>query len=153
MVISLCIRIYHYEYALWNVSNHTAGAFDLLERSCTIAYKKRKMRLVPKNKWWQFKIHSINPKWRMMTRMWCRRPEGKSVVYSIWIYKIQHVVYGNIVGYMARFIARGFSQKEGIDYEKTFAPIACWNIVTSKNILYVSFFCGPRWSYRENHLY
>ena len=27
----------------------------------------------------------------------------------------------------------------------------CWNIVTSKNILYV-FLCGPRWFYRENHL-
>ena len=27
-----------------------------------------------------------NPKWRMMTRMRCRRPEGKFVVSSIWIY-------------------------------------------------------------------
>ena len=52
------------------------------------------------------------------------RPEGKSIVSSIWIYKIQHVVYGNIVGYKAIFVARGFSQKEGIDYEETFAPVA-----------------------------
>ena len=50
-------------------------------------------------------------------------PEGKSVVYSIWIYKIQHAVDGNIVGHKARFVARGFSQKEGIDYEETFAAI------------------------------
>ena len=49
------------------------------------------------------------------------RPEGKSVVSSIWIYKIQHTVDGNIVGYKARFVARGFSQKEGIDYKETFA--------------------------------
>ena len=40
---------------------------------------------------------------------------------SIWIYNIQHAVYGNIVGYKARFIARGFSHKEAIDYEETFA--------------------------------
>ena len=51
------------------------------------------------------------------------RLEGKSVVSSIWNYKIQHVVDGNIVGYKARFVARGFSQKEGTDYEETFAPL------------------------------
>ena len=53
------------------------------------------------------------------------RPEGKSIVSSIWIYKIQHAVDGNIVGYKARFVARGFSQKEGIDYEETFVATRC----------------------------
>ena len=48
------------------------------------------------------------------------RPEGKSVVSSIWIYKIQHEIDDNIVGYEERFVAQGFSQKEGIDYEETF---------------------------------
>ena len=57
---------------------------------------------------------------RMMSRMRCRRPEGKSIVYSICICKIHHAVVGNIVGYKARFVARDFSQKEGIDYEERF---------------------------------
>ena len=52
-----------------------------------------------------------------------RRPEGKSVMSSIWIYTIQYAVDVNIVGYKERFIARGFSQKEGINYEETFAAI------------------------------
>ena len=59
----------------------------------------------------------------MMSRMWYRRPEGKSVMSSIWIYKIQHVVDGNIMGYKVIFVARGFSQKEGINYEETFVAI------------------------------
>ena len=58
---------------------------------------------------------------RVMSSMRYRRTEGKSVVSSIWIYNIQHVVDGNIMGYKAGFVARGFSQKEGIDYEETFA--------------------------------
>ena len=56
----------------------------------------------------------------MMTRMRCQIPEGKSVVSFIWNYKSQHAVDDNIVGYKERFVARGFSQKEGIDYEETF---------------------------------
>jgi hypothetical protein len=52
------------------------------------------------------------------------RPEGKSVVTSKWIYKIKHTVDGSIERHKTRFVARGFSQVEGIDYEETFAPVA-----------------------------
>ena len=52
------------------------------------------------------------------------RPEGKSVVTSKRICKIKHVADSSIEKNKARFVARGFSQKEGIDYEETFAPIA-----------------------------
>ena len=51
------------------------------------------------------------------------RPHGKSVVTSKWIYKIKHATDGSIEKYKAIFVARGFSQKEGIDYEETFAPV------------------------------
>ena len=44
------------------------------------------------------------------------RPEWKSVVTSKWIYKIKHAIEGSIEKYKARFMARGFSQKEGINY-------------------------------------
>jgi hypothetical protein len=52
------------------------------------------------------------------------RPEGKSVVTSKWIYKIKHGDDGSIEKYKERFVARGFSQVEGVDYDETFAPIA-----------------------------
>jgi hypothetical protein len=52
------------------------------------------------------------------------RPKEKSVVTSKWVYKIKHVADRSVDKYKARFITRGFSQKEGEDYDKTFAPVA-----------------------------
>jgi hypothetical protein len=51
-------------------------------------------------------------------------PEGKYVVTSKWIYKIKHAADGSIEKYKVRFVARGFSQVEGVDYDETFAPVA-----------------------------
>jgi hypothetical protein len=59
------------------------------------------------------------------------RPKSKDVVSSKWLFKIKHVVDGSIEKYKERFVTRGFSQKEGIDYEEAFAPIVrCTSIKT-----------------------
>ena len=57
------------------------------------------------------------------------KPEGKSIVSSKWICKIKHAADGSIEKYKARFVAIGFSQKEGIDYEETFAPVALYTSI------------------------
>jgi hypothetical protein len=66
------------------------------------------------------------------------RREGKSVVTSKWIYKIKHVVDGSIKKYKARFVAKGFSQIEGVDYDKTFAPVARYTSIRSIIVLATS---------------
>ena len=40
------------------------------------------------------------------------RPKGKLVVTSKWTFRIKHATNGSIEKYKARFVARGFSQKE-----------------------------------------
>jgi hypothetical protein len=52
------------------------------------------------------------------------RPEGKRVVGSRWLYNVKHAAYGSMEKYKACLMDKGFSLKEGIDYEETFAPVA-----------------------------
>ena len=57
------------------------------------------------------------------------RPEGKKVVRSRWIYKVKHTTDRSVEKYKVRFVAKGFSQKEGIDYEETFAPVSRYSSI------------------------
>ena len=51
-----------------------------------------------------------NDSWEIVSR-----PKNKSVVTSKWIYKITHTTDDSIDRYKEIFVARAFSQKEGID--------------------------------------
>ena len=59
------------------------------------------------------------------------RPVKKSVVTSRWLYKTKYAADGNIEKHKARFVARGFFQVEGVDYDETFAPIARYTSIRS----------------------
>ena len=60
-----------------------------------------------------------NGVWEVVPRL-----EGKSVVTSKRLYKIKHVANGSIENFKDCFVARGFSQVEGFDYDETFPPVA-----------------------------
>jgi len=59
------------------------------------------------------------------------RPEDKLVVSSRSIYKVKQAVDGSFEKHKARFLARGFSQLEGIDYDEIFSPIARYPYIIS----------------------
>eukprot|EP00253_Pinus_taeda_P016127 PITA_16127 len=59
------------------------------------------------------------------------RPEGKLVVGSTWIYKVKHEEDRRIEKYKAKFVAKGSSQVEGVDYEENFSPVGRYSLLVT----------------------
>ena len=51
------------------------------------------------------------------------RPPGVNVVSCKWIFKTKHHPDGSVDKHKARLVARGFTQKQWIDYGDTFSPV------------------------------
>ncbi|KAK1642262.1 hypothetical protein QYE76_060067 [Lolium multiflorum] len=51
-------------------------------------------------------------------------PDSRKAVENKWIFKRKTDADGNITVYKARLVAKGFRQIQGVDYDKTFSPVA-----------------------------
>ena len=51
-------------------------------------------------------------------------PEGIKPIGCKWIFKKKTDMEGNVITYKAKLVAKGYRQRQGIDYDKTFSPVA-----------------------------
>jgi len=86
---------------------------------------------VQKSVWIDAMVEEYNSIFRNSVWDAVSRPEDKLVVISHWLYKVKQAAYGSVEKHKVIFVACGFSQVEGIDYDESFAPVSRYSSIRS----------------------
>jgi hypothetical protein len=78
------------------------------------------------DKWYEAMVtemqaHVKNGTWELV-----ELPRGRKAIGSKWVFKIKRAADGSVDRYKAHLVAKGFSQRPGIDFDETFAPTTKW---------------------------
>jgi hypothetical protein len=61
----------------------------------------------------------VNKTWELSTL-----PSDHKAIGLKWVFKVKKDVDGNITKYKARLVAKRYAQREGVDFDEVFAPVA-----------------------------
>ena len=50
-------------------------------------------------------------------------PAGRKAIKCKWVFETKHDSDGRLVRHKARLVIKGYSQRKGVDYEETYAPV------------------------------
>ncbi|GJV03639.1 copia protein [Tanacetum coccineum] len=74
----------------------------------------------------QDEIHEFN---RLQVWELVPQPDCVMIIALKWIYKVKLDEYGDVLKNKARLVAKGYRQEEGINFEESFAPVACIEVI------------------------
>jgi hypothetical protein len=69
----------------------------------------------------EIQAHIDNGTWE-----YTQLPPDRKAIGSRWVFKIKRNVDGSIDRYKGRLVAKGYSQRPGIDFDEVFSPTAKW---------------------------
>ena len=69
------------------------------------------------------------------------RPMNQKVFGVKWLFKTKYNNDGSLEKHKAQFVSKGYAQRPSVDFDDTFAPIAC--ITTIRIVLALA--CKKRW--------
>ena len=113
-----------YHHALVGEIRYALAVGDDVHSRIEPASYQEAIRCADKNKWTAAmdeeiaSLHSNNV-WELV-----ELPRDAKPITCKWVYKIKYNTDRSIDRYKARLVVRGFTQKEGIDFNETFAPVA-----------------------------
>ncbi|GJW08993.1 retrovirus-related pol polyprotein from transposon TNT 1-94 [Tanacetum coccineum] len=111
-------------------SSHLINPIDTIKEPHSFAYDYKDVKWIEAmNK--EIQALEQNKTWTLTLL-----PPGKNPIGHKWVYKIKLQADGNIERYKDRLVAKGFNQKEGIDYKETFTLVAM--MVTIRTLLAVA---------------
>ncbi|GKB02336.1 integrase, catalytic region, zinc finger, CCHC-type containing protein [Tanacetum coccineum] len=75
--------------------------------------------------WFQAMQDEINKFDRLQVWELVPPPDCVMIIALKWIYKVKLDEYGDVLKNKARLVAKGYRKEEGIEFEESFAPVAC----------------------------
>jgi hypothetical protein len=51
-------------------------------------------------------------------------PRGQKAIGLKWVFKLKHYEHEDVVKHKARLVVKGYVQRQGVDFDEVFAPVA-----------------------------
>lgn len=81
------------------------------------------------SKWYEAMNNEINSLNENNTWTLCELPSGGKTISTKWVFKTKRKEGGEIIRYKARLVAKDYTQRYGVDYTDTFAPVVRYSTI------------------------